>query len=653
MEVDGAEAGSKIVLVEISATTYTCQIIQPGTIIPSIYLPHIHHALLLPCPLHCVIGESSTAVLAVTGKQILYFNNGKLISLLSKPDTMSNIITHVQYWQPNEQTLLCGILDAEKTFYILDIYNMRLIQQYTQVSGVYVGDFLCRGGEQVLLQHCPADRPQSTQTLASDLSKKLEVTLTDGLQCWITPDNNNQYTEDTPHHSLQVAEKALTQRAHSGVQAVERCKQQRDSLLHLIQESFEAVAAMALNSDLPQPQNTGLVCLTGENIDQNSNSIVNNDNPLQVLDIWHKIINESWVVGVNIRNSRTDVVYDAGLVLTPCNASSANTSMSCKSKLVSCNFDSSDKFSSKLARVDRSVVAVSSLGEGQCATVLAVTDLPSLHTAPSFSVNAVLHWRRQHTTNQASTGDVSGQDDKYCMLVAGSVCLSVQDLLSDSLSVRTSMSDSGRGLLALSAYHMSTSLYAKCVFSSLTDLHHLLERALCFCRWPQSQYWVCNKRGPLYLSMLSIDIVTPVHVNMTCYTRDESQLFTLLHSLYACLPDDVIILPRDQTHQSQPSKPGNHQTDSASQLAELLSKVKAEIDGCRQDLEEFIINQHENTQPETIHCSSGSPQSEFEVRQQKLKEVRDYVLSAELRAKYRHSQQARERATENVLQAIN
>ncbi|XP_072039753.1 Fanconi anemia group B protein-like [Amphiura filiformis] len=519
---------------------------------------------------------TDTLILAATTQgQLLAFNCGKVQLVCDLPFEDACEIIVVSRWDGEDMVVVrsqSGIVCAvgRNTF--------QVVQQWEQVTNIYIDDFLFNGSEQMLL--IPAD---STSLLHG-------FVLTDLHTCYIDDKESKESDISGDSESLACDEnllsaiRALEARLQSGLASLRKAEGKCDERRRLIEQSQNALLKMVNGQEnvMAAKDQSHLLCLYDGSMQprdcqQNHISMVTNidktDNPIDVGDSWQRVIDGQWVVGVTIKNKSESILENLSMCLIPTNHGRNlnhkldSVTSECKVRFPNRSNNGAHNSITKRIQVPstepirkrRKHNTKSDDARNDCIWLEpgAETDVVTIATLPAFAgysemcCDLVVQWKEWSGGNHEME---DGGDEEGCWLErvksCGRVWLLAADVVSKKLEIELTPSKSRTGehvhhdTQALEATQMSTALDITSLHSNISCIRATLQSQLGFVAYEAMlDGLICPAGSVLWGVRVRLVIKDSCHGKMTVWTRDKQQLMLFCHSLHHHLPDDISINP--------------------------------------------------------------------------------------------------------------
>ncbi|GAB6022291.1 hypothetical protein CHUAL_006416 [Chamberlinius hualienensis] len=350
--------------------------------------------------------------------------------------------------------------------------------------------------------------------------------------------------ETTDIKTAAAVDKVLHNKMTTVERNVSSAQSRLQDLTKTVEEVSSVLRCLTLNQDVEINVGTRLLGLVTGNVVEPSEPEPFNVNSRSLLcsEPWQKIVDNHWVIGVDITNDLDTCAWNFALGVS-INSKDVNY----RGKF----FSSSKRFpespilqSSKKRRSESTGVtsdnkgsnSENSLQPGEMGIVTAVFDVGIIAHNVSIVVNVSVKY------NKASP---SGSPITTC--VNCSSCTLNMDNLMACVDISKSEDNIIRNLAVMDAVTqpLNVTLSSKTtdlinIFATLTALtpfrQHLYTQVL---YWPREEQM--NRLHGVWIELLDIDGSTAA--NLCFHSKDNNQTFLLVHYLYSKLPEDVLILP--------------------------------------------------------------------------------------------------------------
>lgn len=335
---------------------------------------------------------------------------------------------------------------------------------------------------------------------------------------------------------------ALMHHFKGGIKHAEQLRTERKMKENFITEELH-VLQLQLQGKLDERERTLVPALNVEEREGGSKENVapQYPNPLKVQRVYHKLVHNKWVVGVNVTNEGERVlVNDLELILCCGEVPLCHTSQVLKTVRHSRQRETDVRVT--IDHLDPPV-----LRPKKKATVVGVCEVPSFEMGPSVSCSGLLSYTckplQLASTQPVNTNECQTQEYQVSVPL---VELKASELHNHQASLELCNS-SRTAVVAFSTVALVAA--SKCTLVSLTSLvsplntfidnishHHKLNKVS-----GVSDFYVLHhgESHPLQHTGFTLHPVNSHHLDLTLYTKDAKQAYVLAHTLLAALPEDA------------------------------------------------------------------------------------------------------------------
>ncbi|XP_045108865.1 uncharacterized protein LOC123503286 isoform X2 [Portunus trituberculatus] len=424
--------------------------------------------------------------------------------------------------------LLCG----SGTSVLLAYQDMEVLHKWEGVRDIASADSKATGTPQLILtmQDGQAEVISNAKLMsyAYGSSKKRE--------------EEEEEREDTAAGRKEVVQ-ALKHRFKGGIKHAEQLRTERKMKEDFITEELAALQSQ-LQGKCHDKERTLVPTLNIEERETRSKENVppQSPNPLKVQRVYHKLIHDKWVVGVNVTNEGEKVlVSDLELILCCREVPLCHTSQVLKTVRHSRQGEADVRVT--IDRLDPPV-----LRPKKKATVVGVCEVPSFEMGPSVSCSGLLSYTCK-PLQIASSQPVNTNEE--CQSLEYQVSVPVVELKASELhNHQASLELCNSSTTAFVTFSIVALVAAsRCTQVSLTSLvsplntfidnisrHHKLNKVS-----GVSDFYVLHPREshPLQHTGFTLHPVNSHHLDLILYTKDAKQAYVLAHTLLATLPEDA------------------------------------------------------------------------------------------------------------------
>ncbi|XP_022110126.1 Fanconi anemia group B protein-like isoform X2 [Acanthaster planci] len=374
----------------------------------------------------------------------------------------------------------------------------------------------------------------------------------------------------------------------AGMAALRSLESQCHLKAQLIKQSQHALYKMAEPMPpLPSPS-TSLSCLcdlSGEDIAEGEgkrNGKMDDDSTPKCLSAWHRILDNQWIIGIELLNKSDRPICNVCISLIPASATQA----SLNSSTSTCSFKSVVSVAGTTSLPGVGIGTMTEYGEplekriklgqnmktaflepGQKTTVVGVMGIPEFVSKPVAACTVMLHWRELCTGNRSNviiTADeteagLSFDKDQFVdrRRLCGGACLHASDVATgkillnplDMLDPTKSEGEYLRDMQALDVLQLATPLLLISKHSNLQCVEGALKSSLGFQSLPRQGGMIASSGSLCMTRLKNVSLEGPKKMKLTVWSRNQTDLLLFCQHLYQQIPDDIIIKPLPPTNQ--------------------------------------------------------------------------------------------------------
>ncbi|KAM3933295.1 Fanconi anemia group B protein [Leptodactylus fuscus] len=527
------------------------QKVMPG----SCLVPHAYASVLRcleVCMMQSVNGRYETSAIAVSGKQLIWFQNGVPKQVCQLP---SENPSKIQVAYTSQADVLCVVSFSSGDACGIWKDGWKTAASWHHVGDILVDDFVGRGSDQVLLLF--SDGP-------SNSSEQRAFRLTDCRDINYPADHlDDDVIGFQENHFLML--QTLEARLQANLLSLEELQRHMQVQDQVLESSCSALMDMSLGVEpsIRSAEKEGLVCLW-DDVETCPDPPATNTSPSvcseQLVEtIWHRIVDDLLVVGVKLKSSMPETLSDFGLsFIMDHEVASPSPVTKCQTNALRLAISSSQDSSplclaepaAKKQRFDHGGKdnLTGNSWQRPCPpsyqndlerTVTAVTELSALLALNNTACTLLLHARRK------TQPDCLLRSEKL-IVPCGSISLSLEDVLKGKSTIN--VFEHCQGFWSLEDIFAVLSAFRKCslqIFSpdcTLTSVGewmrtHMLGEPLKI----MPQILVCKRDGSLRGTLLTWNPKTPCEGNLTVFYRNNYVLLQCLHSLKYVLPPTCVV----------------------------------------------------------------------------------------------------------------
>ncbi|XP_075770577.1 Fanconi anemia group B protein isoform X1 [Pelodiscus sinensis] len=542
---DGAIWGGEFVVYAIE---------NQKTLSGTCFLPHAYSSV-ISCVHVCRTNISRspfrTSVVAVTHKkQLIWFQDGlpKDVCQLPYEEPCS-----LQVAATSENGLLFIVSFASGNVCVVRKDGFQVASRWQEVKSVLIDDFIGTGTEQILLLFKDISSTSSLTTfIITDIG---EVSYASGIRS-----KEDCLPEEGPQEHGFFTIQALKARLQAGYNSVRELQQHLRLKEKVLFESCCALIDLVHGREhiLPTAEEEGLVSLWDDMEDLHpldKKMALTSEVPEYLVEkLWQRVVDDSLVVGVKIRESPNLSLNDVSLSLVMGHDfSSVSPVIECQSKLVKLNktFSAMSISSFQLEPQPKKIKldlhsnndlkkeyhrrSSKILSDG-AKTFVAVTRLSLLLAFRDIRCIILLHAKRRKYQ------DGNLQESKKLTMLCGKISLCLEDISNGKYSVNllrnnSHCTDTIEDVYAILAVSLKFSFLIVSSDCTLTPVNMwLLTQMECVPIKECPEYMFCHKLGSLHGTIFSWNLKTPFEGILTLFCRNRTILLQCLHSLTGVLP---------------------------------------------------------------------------------------------------------------------
>lgn len=424
------------------------------------------------------------------------------------------------------------LLCSSRKAVLLAYHDLKVLQQWDGVKDIASADRLATGTPQLILTELD-DR-------AVVVPNAKLMSFPGGSKKESKEERMGEEEEDGAGKKEAVL--ALTHMLQGGIKLADQLRTERKMKENFIREEL-AVLQSRLEGHLDEKEESLVPALTVQNRKDDPESVPSlSPNPLKVLRVYHKLVHDKWVVGINVINDG-DQVLVSHLELILCCGEVPLYHSSHVLKTVRHSRQQGEDVRVTIDHLDPPI-----LKPKKRATVVGVCEMPSFETGPSVSCSGLLSYTCKPLRIVSSQ---SLESDSECQIQEYQVSVPLVELKASELHCHLASLDLSNSIKTASVSFSTVALVAasRCSKVSLTSLvsplntfitrisHHLKLVKMA----GVSDFYVLypGNSHPLQHTGFTLHPVDSHNLNLTLYSKDEKQALVLAHTLLAALPEDT------------------------------------------------------------------------------------------------------------------
>ncbi|XP_068126809.1 Fanconi anemia group B protein isoform X2 [Hyperolius riggenbachi] len=530
--------------------------VSGSCLVPHAYASVLQH--LHVCSACYVNGTYKTSLIGATHKQLIWFQDGIPMRVCQLP---YEGLSMLQVAYASRADMLCVLSFASGDVCAIWRDGWKTADTWQHVGRTLVDDFVGRGSDQLLLlfkddPENPPGQPAFRLTDCAEISYPVD--------CRDDKITDNQYQEN---HLLMV--QTLEARLQASLGSLEEMENHLHVQERVLQSSCEALLRMCRGQETPvcSAEEEHLVPLwddTDNGLPNPSSEVPSSSSvdPEHIVEkVWHRVVDDSLVFGVKLKDSAFLSLTDFGLSLimdqeiaflspvTKCQTNVLKLAISVSpdsgtvrhreptAKRQRLDDNSKDTFTGNCWQRPCPPPYQNDLEH----TVTAVTELSSVLALSNAACALLLHARRKNQPDGLLRSE-------KLIVPCGRIPLSLEDVLKGkrTINVFEHCQDVGQGSLedifALLSAFQKCWLHIVSPDCTLTSLRAWLQDAMQAEPLSlMSEVMMCGKPGSLRGTLFMWDVKTPCEGNLTIFYRNNGVILQCLHSLRSILPPTCVV----------------------------------------------------------------------------------------------------------------
>ncbi|XP_072370225.1 Fanconi anemia group B protein isoform X1 [Scyliorhinus torazame] len=542
--------------------TYSLQ--KKGNCCSHHFIPHAYSSVvtnILICPIEDIDNQLKTTVVASTcKKQLVLFENCVPKNVCQLPFEETSDIKMVTTSREN-----CLFLVSSKAGHVCAVSkeSWQIAAVWQEIWSVQLDDFLGKGTEQILLL-------SMTTSIVEDCFKDFVLTDLGEVSYTVNSGHAEDKTvqiNDAAHVNFHHTVQALEARLQSGLASLEELQRLLRAKQRVLLQSSKALTNLieGKQSTLPDAEEEGLVSLWHEEDSELKRLVEETCSTNQALNhpvqrIWQRIVDGSWIVGVQLSES-VNLTFDCvslSLVMDHDLLNSAPVIQS-QSKVLKLNkpqvLPSFPNYLTepplKKPRLEmQDIHTLSSyhkedlcfkIYKDHTQTITVVTNLSPLLVYNTIHCSVLLHGTMGHIQKNELM--------KRAMIIpCGKVSLSLDDFWNEKYAINSLQNPLLSTDNAVEDIYTTMAISQRSSFKIFSPEYTLAQVKDWLLGPMQCEplnicpvYLLCSKQGPLQGILLSWHPQNPFKGTLTVLCKNQSSLLMFLHGLIRVLPPDCVI----------------------------------------------------------------------------------------------------------------